>query len=126
MQPYPTVLFVLLGAAYALLMILHECFVLPFLRSYFAAGGGHGARKRQRKFEWACRQAVSYFYALVPLQSLRHLPIPFGPDFGLLVTGLQIGAFLLGLFFSGWLGIAGNTRGNEHETRCSAQARALQ
>lgn len=102
MSPSAAFLLMILGSSYVLLMLLHELVVLPLLRSHFTADGGRGAKRRQRRFEWACRQAVSYFYAACSLQSLRNLPQSFGVDYGLLVTGLQVGAFLLSALFA-WL-----------------------
>lgn len=102
MPPPTTFYLIALGAAYVALMLLNEFVVLPALRAHFAADGVCGARRRQRKFEWALRQAVSYFYAIPSLQSLRHLPLSLGADFGPLVTCLQVGAFLLCALFA-WL-----------------------
>jgi len=93
----PSAIFVLivLGSGYALLMMFHELAVLPALRAHFAADGARGARRRQRKFEWACRQAVSYFYSTLSLQSLRNLPLSLGEDFGPLVTCVHIGLLVM-------------------------------
>jgi hypothetical protein len=101
MSPSAVLLLVVIGGVYTLLMLLNEFFILPALRSHFASDGARGARRRQRKFEWACRQAVSYFYAVGSLQSVRNLPLSLAADFGLLVTGAQVGLFLLGILFVG-------------------------
>jgi hypothetical protein len=84
-----------------LLMLVQEFFVLPFLRAYFAAHGTRGARQRQRKFEWACRQAVSYFYAAGSLGALGERLAWFGPQFGSVVLPLQVLAAMMGLLFVG-------------------------
>ena len=102
MPPLATFYLIALGAVYVVLMLLNEFVVLPLFRSHFAADGVREARRRQRKFEWALRQAVSYFYAIPSFQSLRHLPLSLGADLGPLVTCLQLGAFLLGALFV-WL-----------------------
>ena len=99
MYSFPLLPFVLLGVTYAVLMAVHEFCLLPGLRAHFAAEGARGARKRQRKFEWACRQAMSYFYAVGSLGALREQLAGLAPQFGSAIAPLQVIAGVLGIFF---------------------------
>lgn len=99
MSSIDTVFLAAIGAGYLVLMAIHEFVIQPFLKAYFAMSGSRGATRRQRKFEWACRHALSYFYAAGSFQSLRELSILMGVQFGSLLTALQVGAILLGVLF---------------------------